>query len=286
MKERRRSVNRRSFCMAWDILMPSKTTGGQLMDKHVLGVMILAFLVDLLLLRAAAGNDPGGVRPWKMVAAAFFGGIYTGSCMFPRCYFLHSWPCRIISLVIMGFVAFGLRPDGLKSNALFVFLWLCVGGMTAGIQQRSFWFPVLAVSLLTLLALMGSDGECGNRFIPITIHYGDKTVHMTALADTGNMLTDPISGEQVLIVSPKTGEYLLGLSCKELRDPVTAVASGKVSGLRLIPYSAVGCPNGMLAGIRFGETMINGRKSSRVVAFSPNPIGDGKHFDALAGGMI
>ena len=266
--------------------MPSKTTGGQFMDKHVLGVMIIAFLVDLLLLRAAASSAPDSLQPWKMVAAALLGGLYAGGCMLPHYFFLHGWTYSVTSLVIMGLVAFGIRPDGLKCNCRFVFLWLCLGGMTAGIQQKTFWFPVLAVSLLTLLALLESDRGIGKKYVPITIHYRDKTAHMTALADTGNMLTDPISGEQVLIVSPKMGEYLLGLSCMELRDPVTAVASGKVSGLRLIPYSAVGCPNGMLAGIRFGDTMVNGRKGPRVVAFSPNPIGDGKNFDALAGGMI
>lgn len=157
--------------------------------------------------------------------------------------------------------------------------------MAAGLEEKNRWFPVLACALLCLLILIGPDGAKGKQYVPVCIRHGGKVVQLTALADNGNLLRDPISGESVLIVSPKIGIDLLGLTQSQLSDPVGAVACGQVPGLRLIPYSAVGQPGGLLTAIRFSNVTIDGRSGTAIVAFSPNPIGDGRRFEALAGGM-
>ena len=78
----------------------------------------------------------------------------------------------------------------------------------------------------------------------------------------------------------------LALFPGEIMEPVETVASGKVTGLRLIPYRAVGQASGMLLAIRLSRVTVDGVERSRIVAFSPNPLEDGRRFEALVGGAV
>ena len=80
------------------------------------------------------------------------------------------------------------------------------------------------------------------------------------------------------------GQRLLGLTAEELSDPVRAM--GKAQGLRLIPFHAVGCSNGVLPVKRFEDVKIGSWQGSCLVAFAPNELGRGKPYEALTGGAI
>ena len=81
-------------------------------------------------------------------------------------------------------------------------------------------------------------------------------------------------------------EVLLGLSQRQIAAPVETMSSGVYMGLRLIPYSAVGQSNGMLLGMRADKLYISGKEADMILAFAPQRIGNGKNFQALAGGMV
>lgn len=255
------------------------------MDKYSVGAGALAFLVDLLLLRLAGDGDRGPIAAARSVFAAAIGGIYCFGCTIPGLYFLGNPLFCAMCLGLMSALAFGIRPTGLKRSAVFCFLWLTLSGLAAGVEEQSTWFLVLAGALVCMLLLIETDDGAGKSLVHIRIRHGGKTADLTALADNGNLLCDPVSGEHVLIVSPQVGSDLLGLTPKEMKDPVTTAASGKVSGLRLIPYSAVGREKGLLIAVRFADVTVDGKHQPRIVAFSPNPIGDGHSFEALAGGI-
>ena len=248
------------------------------MGKYGGLVFGLAWIVDFLLLRGAAGENCGKISRVRCAVGAAMGGAY-GLIALHGC---RGWLLPV--LLMMGLTAYGLRNYPCWGK--FLFLWLVVHAMAAGVRDMDGWFLVLAAALLCLLALLRTDGGAGQGLVPITICYGGKVAQLQALRDNGNLLTDPVTGESVLIVSPWVGWKLLGLTAGQLLHPVETMESVKMTGLRLIPYSAVGQSGGLLLAMRFDDVIWDGQRRPQIVAFSPNPIGDGKRFEALAGGTI
>ena len=248
------------------------------MGKYGGLVFGFAWIVDFLLLWGAAGENCGKISRLRCAAGAAVGGGYAVMA-FHGC---RGWLLPV--LLMMGLTAFGLRNYPCWGK--FLFLWLVVHAMAAGVRDMDGWFLALASALLCLLALLKTDGGAGQGIVPITICYGGKVAQLQALRDNGNLLTDPVTGESVLIVSPWVGCNLLGLTAGQLLHPVETMESVKMTGLRLIPYTAVGQSGGLLLAMRFDDVIWDGQRRPQIVAFSPNPIGDGKRFEALAGGTI
>ena len=243
-------------------------------------LVILNFLVDFLLLLGTcrlAGHPPDAK---KAALAAAVGGVYGGACVLPGFSFLGATLWRILSLAVMAGIAFGFRRDAVRRGILFVLLSMALGGVAVGRGSGSFWALVLSAGAVCLMCLLGFRGKVGPEYVPVQI--GD--VHITALRDTGNSLTDPLTGQQILVVSSRVGQRILGLAAEELADPVTAM--GKVSGLRLIPFHAVGRSNGVLPVKRFEGVRIGQWCGDYLVAFAPNELGRGKPYEALTGGTL
>lgn len=248
------------------------------MGKYGGLVFGFAWIVDFLLLWGAAGENCGKISRLRCAAGAAVGGGYAVMAL----HGCRGWLLPV--LLMMGLTAYGLRNYPCWGK--FLFLWLVVHAMAAGVRNMDGWFLVLAAALLCLLALLRTDVGAGQGIVPITICYGGKVAQLQALRDNGNLLTDPVTGESVLIVSPWVGWKLLNLTAGQLLHPVETMESVKLTGLRLIPYTAVGQSGGMLLAMRFDDVIWDGQRRPQIVAFSPNPIGDGKRFEALAGGTI
>lgn len=256
------------------------------MEVYIDLLILLNFLVDLLLILGAnrlCGYPPGVKRA---LVAALIGGLYAGACVLPGFAFLAGTLWRLVSLCLVSAAAFGFRQSALRRGVLFVLLSMALGGIAVGLQHGGFFSLVLAAMLLCLLCLIGFRGRAGkHQYVPITIRHGAQSLSLTALVDTGNTLTDPISGRPVLVVDARAARQLLGLDPEELMRPLETLASGKRPGLRLIPYSAVGQNAGLLLAIRPDGVQINGRESDYMVAFAPQMLGQGQ-FQALAGGVL
>ena len=255
------------------------------MEVYLDLVMLMNFVVDLLLLWSAnrlSGRPPGGKRT---LLAAALGGIYAGCCLLPGISFLADAPCRIVSLVIMAFIAFGCNASALQRSALFVFLSMALGGLVYLLGKGGALSVLLSAGILCGLCLVGFRGRAGEReYVTVEITHRQKAVILTALLDTGNTLRDPVTGCGVLVADADTARRLLGLEEASLRDPVKAISEHP--GLRLIPYCAVGQPAGLLLGLKVDALRINGRVSEQIVAFAPQRIGRGAGYEALTGGVL
>lgn len=243
-------------------------------------LILLNFLVDLLLLMATnrLSGYPAGFK--RALLAAALGGLYGGVCVLPGLRFLAGTLWRIVSLVLMAGIAFGFCRESVRRGVLFVLLSMSLGGIAVGLESGSFGSLVLAALGVCLMCVFGLRGEIGTEYVQVQI--GD--LHLTALRDTGNTLTDPLTGQQILVVSSNVGQRLLGLSAAELSDPVKAI--GRVPGLRLVPFHAVGCSGGVLPVKRFENVRIGSWSGSCLVAFAPNELGQGKPYEALTGGAL
>ena len=118
------------------------------------------------------------------------------------------------------------------------------------------------------------------------LNWQGRCVRVLALQDTGNTLRDPLTGEQVLVCSADVGAELLGIPEGRFSDPVSLLASAVLPGLRLIPYSAVGQPAGLMAALRLKNVRIGGVNRDPLVAFSPQRIGSGEEYRMLTGGIL
>lgn len=250
-------------------------------------VVGLNFVVDLLLILGTnrlAGFPPGIKRA---VPAAALGAVYAAACMMPRLYFLGGTFWRLVFLGMMGMLAFGLSADCWKRTGIFVLLSMAMGGIALGLGSTE--VPVLILSAIGVwfLSRIGFGGSVGGReYVPVTVTEGERSVSVIALKDTGNTLRDPVSGEQVLVLGPEAAARLLGLSEEQLQHPLDTMVKNPGCGLRLIPYSAVGQPGGMLLAKRFADVKISQKRGSALVAFAPERIGAGQVYQALAGGNI
>ena len=247
---------------------------------HIAVVMVLNFLVNVFLLLGVSRMLPGKGNYLRIAAAAALGGIYGGSCMVDGFLFLGSLPWRLVSMVLMTGIAFGINSSSLRRGILFVLLHLALSGATAG-AYRGFWSVLAAGCTLALLGVAAFFERPG-RYVPVELRYRGQQIRLTALHDTGNTLTDPVTGEPVLVVSAEVAQKMTGLSSLQLGDPITAIRA--VPGMRLIPYRTIDRPTGMLLAVRVPEARVGGKKGSLLVAFAPAGLDEKGRYQALTGG--
>lgn len=243
-------------------------------------LMVLNFLVDFLLLMATnrlAGYPVGILRT---LAAGALGGIYGGICVLPGWTFLAATHWRLVILGLMALLAFGFSRDSVRRGILFVLLSMALGGVAMGLGRGNFWSLLWAAAAVAAMCIFGFQGRVGSRYLPVKI--GDCA--FTALIDTGNTLTDPLTGHQILVVSSKIGSKLLSIDAQQLNDPVGLMA--EVRGIRLVCFHAVGQSGGLLPVKRYDDVRIGKWQGSLLVGFAPNEIGQGKPYEALTGGVL
>ena len=133
----------------------------------------------------------------------------------------------------------------------------------------------------------------GGELRPVRFVLMGRDIELSALIDTGNTLTDPVSGRGVPVAE---GEALFPVfpwefrpTREDLRDPVQALTrlnTGAWSGrFRLLPYRAVGIDRGFLLAVKM-DTVILGETARKgvLVALSPTPVSDGGGYRVLTGG--
>lgn len=248
-------------------------------------VVVLNFLVDFLLLVGTNRLAGFPACAGRCALAGVLGAAYAVACLMRNFWFLGSGFWRLVFLGLMAVIAFGVDRSALRRGVLFVLLSMALGGIAQGIGDGSFGAIILGAAVLCLLCALGFQGKLGRQYLPVELIFGDRRYAVRVLRDTGNMLSDPLTGQPVLVVGEIAAEALLGLTPAQLSSPVETVAAGVVPGLRLIPYRAVGQSSGMLLAVRM-EARIGKRKESCLVAFAPQAFGKGMEYQGLIGGAI
>lgn len=250
-------------------------------------VMGLNFLVDFLLLLGTnrlSGFPPGTAR---CALGALLGAVYSGACLLPGFRFLGNLLWRTVSLGLMGLLAFGWGKGTAKRTAVFILLSMALGGLVLSLGRNDVTALILAALLCWGLCGLCFGNAVGAReYVPLTLTYAGRTASIIALRDSGNTLRDPITGEQVLVVSSDVGSRLTGLSPEEFRRPLETLARRPIPGLRLIPYRAVGQNGSFLLGLRIPGVKAGNVITDAVVAFAAEEIGRGDVYQGLTGGIL
>lgn len=239
---------------------------------------------------------------WKrLLAGAAVGAAYSALCVIFGG-FLQSVILRLCCAALMVLITFGKREKLWRfaavfalSSAVFAGIVLAVSLFCGGFGARQ-----MAVSFALAYALLGiilrfSAAQGGKA--RLTIHNRGRSVTLTALRDTGNSLRDPISGAPAIIAREEELLPLLEAElCAELEKTSGLPSeqrlerlwqSGRGSGFKLLPYSAVGVQSGFLLAFKVDKVNIGGREiKNALAAIAPNELSAGGEFSAIINGNI
>lgn len=274
-------------------------------------LFLLNTLVDYLLLLASAKVAGEPLRRGRFALGAVLGGLYACAIFLPGMGFLSRPLCRVAAAVLMVLCAFWGTRRLLRQTLVFASLAFAFGGgvmavsllghrglsLEGGVVYSGLDLKIVLLSaagcyaVLTLLfKKWARHTQAAGELLPVTLRLGARSVSFLALLDTGNTLSDPISGRPVLVAQRDCVAPLLpaGLLPEGLYDPAGFLAGladeSWRSRFRLLPYRAVGVAGGLLLALRVDEAQVGGRsRGASLVALSPSPVSDGGAYTALVG---
>lgn len=267
---------------------------------YVDSLFCLSLLTDYLLCLTAGRLCGLVLRRRRYLAAALLGALYSVAVFLPRFVLLSLPAGRLGCGLCMGMLAFGrerqpLRCTGVLLAVAAVFggaLWaVSLAGGSLGAYPAALSLPALLLSfglcyaLLSLL-LRARRLLTERRRVAVEVSLHGREAGFLALEDTGNALSDPLTGRHVLVASPLALRPLLRDSAAlftELPPVELLEALGQIPELagcfRLLPYSDLS-GSGLLPVFRPDRLLLDGEETADLlVAVSPNASGEG--FEAL-----
>lgn len=276
-------------------------------------LFLLNAIVDYLLLLAAARLAGESLCRWRFALGAALGGLYAVVIFLPGLSFLAHPLCRLASAVLMLVISYGKSRRLLRQGMLFVALTCAFGGGVVAIGLLGGTGLTLGhgvfYSALDLKVVLLSAAVCygvltlvfqrlarhsGGELVNARLKLADRSVSFTALVDTGNTLTDPVSGRPVMVAEGERAGPLFPREHRpgpgDLTDPaaaLTRLGTGAWRGrFRLLPYRSVGVDRGLLLAVRVDGLELDGQgRGPALVALSPTPVSDGGGYQALIGAM-
>lgn len=266
------------------------------MEQTIYGdiYILINFSMDFLCLYAVSLLTHDRVRIGRLSLAALIGAIYALVSLLPH----KSEALRMLTDIpistVICFVAFGYY--NVKLFVKRVFLFYCISFLTGGFMSAIYYFAgkllngrdvviggrvedvyseiplwifgVCAV-VCAIIAIVWGRMTSRSRHISrasVKIVSDGKTCELHGLVDSGNLLTDPLGGLPVIVVSAPVADLLF---------PNALDGDCKGSRIRIIPYRTT-AGEGMTLGYIPELTEINGRAVGAVLAC---PDRSAKSFD-------
>lgn len=262
-------------------------------------------LMDGVSLLAAARLGGVPVKRGRLVLACLAGGAYAVcAAMWPVAAVL---PLRLLSGIGLCALAFGKTRALVRSCCLYILVSAMFAGMAAALGVASgrrllygagYYF---AVPLRTLLLaatvgyavsgiLLRGDAQHGVlrcEVERVTIRCFGREAQLRLLHDTGNDLTEPVSGRPAIVLDRAAAQAVLGsgirLTGQNAAAQLAALPPEAAARFGLLPYRAVGTEAGLLLYFRPDTVQrADGSLLNCVCAVGPAQIGRGA-YDGLIG---
>lgn len=271
-------------------------------DEIYIDIVFMAnFLMDYVLLRLVLMVLHYRRKRFWCVLGAILGAVF--SCIYvilPG--IVPGALLQAVGAVIMLCTGCGIRKRGLLAEAV-VFLYtaafLCGGLWRVLIGERYFaaggFLALLAVTyagLTAFIKIWELRSIRRRNIYPITLFYQGKKQESYGFFDTGNLLTDPLSGQPVSVVEEKLLQTVLSEELteklKHLKENPGELRSTELTGLRpkLIPCRTVAGEVRMLPAVTLEKLCIHTLDeqicvSSPVFAVLFEPSALGKEYKVL-----
>lgn len=234
------------------------------------------FIINLLILFLASSLTGSKLRWGRLAASAAIGGIYA-CAVFGANGPAVSFPAKAAVSAFMCFAAFFAKHEKnfWKNVCAFYITTFIFAGAIYGItycfgEPETFGGaitvkPPAGYILIGLGAGIAAAGifsrvrkrtvERESRAVMINVAYGERTAQLKAFVDTGNMLTEPISGLGVVFISADAANELFD---KDTLDMLGCRGLRLTEKLRIIPVmTAAGA--GIFYGIEIDGITLKGQ---------------------------
>ena len=244
-------------------------------ELYVDSLFLVNFVMNLYLLLLVDRSTLRTATPGRLLAGAAVGGV-SGLLPFllPGPWILKAVAAGAAGTTGMIFVAFPVKNLRmfLKLLERLLLYSFCMGGALLFLIRS---VPSLRGFLTGIFGIMGAGGICflfvvrvrperkqENSLCRAILIAGETRLEVTALVDSGNSLTEPISGKPVCVVEKEIFEKLRG--------------EEHLAGYRAIPYHSIGKEHGILEGYLLPELRLEFdgiAKSFREVYIAVSPYG-------------
>jgi len=203
------------------------------------------FLMDLLILIIMAKLLVQSIKMVKIAGAAIIGAVY--ACIV-IVYPIHNNSVQfIITYIVVGMVMilipFELKGviQKLKGMGIFYAATFILNGIVNTVSAfTSNRFVIIALTIVVsiiIISILIGNNKVKRDIRVVTIKFKENTIDVSALIDTGNSLTEPISKKPVSVIEAMQMNKLLG----------GVIANEKI---RMIPFNSIGKQGGVIPGIQ------------------------------------
>lgn len=237
------------------------------MTEEIYGdvLFIINFSMDFLSLYLAGRLMHFPLRAWRVILSASLGALYGVASLFFS--FGNFWNAVVSFAVMLLLCAIAYPCNSFKSfaasAALFAGISMLIGGiMTAAFTKLGkyqsyieiggsihtiygdipLWlFAVLAALSAVLTWLIGwlIRRRRSVRSCEIRLTFGGRETALSCLVDSGNLLTEPLSGTPVIFVKSASADFLPDDIRLAMTDGVASLDIHTIKRLRLIPSKTV-----------------------------------------------
>ncbi|GHV05432.1 hypothetical protein FACS1894217_02290 [Clostridia bacterium] len=262
---------------------------------YIDSVFALNLILDYLLLLLSARLAGLPFRRWRLGVAAGFGAVCAVLAALPDFEPLNAVWLRALLSVPIALIAYGAGRYFWRGLLLFwVSSFVLAGAISAlGLHTISI-APLLltaaAAYLVLTFALKGFSRHAGkSKIVRVSVTLNSRETSFDALVDTGHGLTDPVSGQPIIVADAACVASLLPaevrrqLDERSLSNPIGLFQRVNGGMFRLVPYQTIGAKSFLLA-FRPDRLTVAGEDSRALVAISPTPMPAKNPYSALIGG--
>lgn len=276
-------------------------------------LFIINLIINYFILLAVSQILKRNDKRLRLFVGAALGAVYGSLMFFPELNFLYTALLKLVFSVTIVAVAFKCHSirNFLKLIAYFYIISMLFGGIIYAIQ---FYFapPILLVKNgvayldISPLYLILSGAGCyiavklfsrlfhrnaqTKDIYNVRIEIGQSSVALAALLDSGNDLSDAISGYPVVVAEYKRIEPLIPPALRKIyktgkiTNPPELGQEGFGRRFRIVPYGSVGNAGGILPAFRPDKLVVDGagiETSQVIVAVTNKRLSDDGLFSAL-----
>ncbi len=261
-------------------------------EIYIDSIFFINLIINYLLLVVSSRVCGVRIRRLRCLLGGALGAVYAVFAVFPELGFLTSPVIKLCTGVLLSLAVFGGEKRFFRLTLVFFAVSagfagvICAASIFCGYSGNGLYVPVSMKLLILSFALCyfvfsiifrrSAKHSVSRESARAEISYGGASMTLEGIFDTGNSLSDPMTGGKIAVASL---EKLLPLFPREIReilrlDPAEAAEklAGAPGAFRPIPYSAVGV-RGLLLTFRPDKLSVNGKevKTPRI-ALSPTPL--------------
>lgn len=276
---------------------------------------VVNLIVDYFILLACAKVLHRHEKRLRILLGAAVGAFSSMAIFLPSMNFLLSALLKLAFSVVIVAAAFRFTSAKqlIKLTACFYVISFVFGGIISAVwlfftppgllvRNGVLYYDISPIALILASACCYIAVMLFSRFlhrhIPneelyrVSVGLMGKNAAMDALLDTGNSLCDAITGLPVMVAEYRSveklipGELRLFFRRGETGDLGSVAGSALRGRVRVVPYRAVGGPEGLLPAFRPDRIAVLGKKTQMeirdaLVAVSPVPLSSDDRYRAL-----